>query len=265
MLRNSSVVCVIALALCATAWPQEPSSRGNSPVQQNAPSSQSTTSANQTETPRIAPGSVIPVELTKGIDAKKVKTGDPVEAKVTMDLKTNSGEVLVPKDTKVLGQVTEAQPRTKEQKESQIAIAFDHAVMKSGGNMPLPLSIQAVISPSAANGGGNNNAPNEGAGPYGSQPSSGGVAPTTGSRGGMGTGTPSPQAPNVGAGMPPDSSTQAGGKARQPITGKTEGVVGISNLTLAPAAQPAQGSVLTSDKNNVKLESGTLMLLKVNP
>lgn len=261
MLRNSSFVCVIALALCATAWPQEPSSRGNSRVQQNAPS-QSTTSANQTGTPRIAPGSVIPVELTKGIDAKKAKTGDPVEAKVTMDLKTDAGEVLVPKDTKVLGHVTEAQPRTKEQKESQVAIAFDHAVMKSGGNMPLPLSIQAVISPSAANSGGNNNGPYEGGGTSASQPSTGGAAPTTGSRGGMNTGAPPPQAPG---GLPPDSPAQGGGSAGQPITGKTEGVVGISNLKLAPASQPAQGSVLTSEKNNVKLESGTLMLLKVNP
>jgi hypothetical protein len=79
----------------------------------------------------------------------------------------------------------------------------------------------------------------------------------------MGTGSPPPQAPSTNA--PPDSSSQAGGNAHEPITGKTEGVVGISNLRLAPAAQPAQGSVLSSEKNNVKLESGTLMLLKVNP
>jgi hypothetical protein len=42
-------------------------------------------------------------------------------------------------------------------------------------------------------------------------------------------------------------------------------VVGISNLKLSPASNPAQGSVVSSDKNNVKLESGTLLLLKVNP
>jgi hypothetical protein len=52
--------------------------------------------------------------LTKTIDAKKAKTGDEVEAKVTMDLKTNSGEVLVPKDTKVIGHVTEAHARSKD-------------------------------------------------------------------------------------------------------------------------------------------------------
>jgi hypothetical protein len=44
---------------------------------------------------RIAPGSVIPVELTKTIDSKKLKTGEEVEAKVTQDLKTQDGEVIV--------------------------------------------------------------------------------------------------------------------------------------------------------------------------
>jgi len=82
---------------------------------------------------------VIPVELTKSIDAKKVKAGDEVVAKVTMDLKTNSGEIVVPKDTKVVGHVTEAQTRSKEQKDSQVGIIFDRAVMKNGGQ-PQPLT-----------------------------------------------------------------------------------------------------------------------------
>jgi hypothetical protein len=42
-------------------------------------------------------------------------------------------------------------------------------------------------------------------------------------------------------------------------------VVGISNLTLSPPANNStEGSVVTSEKNNVKLESGTMMLLRVN-
>jgi len=72
------------------------------------------------------------VLLTKTIDAKKAKKGDEVVAKVTQDMKTTSGEVLVPKDTKVLGRVTKAQARNKEQKESEVAIAFDSAVTKDG-------------------------------------------------------------------------------------------------------------------------------------
>jgi hypothetical protein len=262
MLRNSSLGFLVVYTLCATVFAQEPTSRGNGGVPQNT-QSQPAAQGQQRGTPRIAPGSVIPVQLTKSIDAKKAKTGDAVEAKVTQDLKAESGEVIVPKDTKFVGHVTEAQPRTKEQKESQVGIAFDHAVMRNGGDVSMPLSIQAVISPSAANGGSNNpgNAP---AGPYSSQPSSGGAAPGTGTRGGMNTGTP-PSSPSAGAGVPTGSPTQAGGNMQEPITGKTQGVVGISNMKLTSGSQPAQGSILTSEKNNVKLESGTLMLLRVNP
>ena len=70
-----------------------------------------TESSSQAAPARIAPGSVIPVSLTKAIDAKKAKTGDEVVAKVTQDMKSNGGEVIVAKDTKVVGHVTEAQAR----------------------------------------------------------------------------------------------------------------------------------------------------------
>ena len=83
--------------------------------------------------------------LTKTIDAKKAKTGDEVIAKVTQDMKTNSGDVIVTKDTKIMGHVTAAQARSKEQKESQVAIAFDRAVAKDGSEMRMPMAIQAII------------------------------------------------------------------------------------------------------------------------
>jgi hypothetical protein len=72
------------------------------------------------------------------------------------------------------------------------------------------------------------------------------------------TATPSPSA--GGNNTPTDA--QPG--ARAPITAETKGVVGISNLTLEPGGQTNQGSVVSSEKNNVKLESGTMMLLRVN-
>src|ERR1700719_772056 len=80
--------------------PSEPqtSSPAQPPAQAAAP--QSSAPAQPT---RIAAGTVIPVSLTKSVDAKKAKTGDEVIAKVTEDIKTSSGEVLVPKDTKVVG------------------------------------------------------------------------------------------------------------------------------------------------------------------
>src|ERR1035441_9812518 len=158
------------------------------------------TGANQAQAAgvhRIAPGSVIPVQLTKTIDAKKAKPGDQVAAKVTMDLKANSGEVVVPKDTVVMGHVTEAQTRSKEQKESQVGIAFDRAVLKDG-EISLPMSIQAVIAPP------NNNANNGGASDPGAPATGGGPAASpmggggrSGSQGGAAQTSPSSTTPNA--------------------------------------------------------------------
>jgi hypothetical protein len=255
----------------STSSPAPPQQQMAPPTNQNAPSAQAPASpatggqpptsaspAQASGTPKIAPGSVIPVQLTKSIDAKKVKTGDQVVAKVTQDLKTSSGEVLVPKDTKILGHVTEAQARTKEQKESQLGIAFDHAVMKNGSDVQLPMSIQAIV-------GQQNNNPNA-AGGSDQQPAASPSAPSTGggsARPGMAGSSAAPSAPPSEAGAAPSDAGSAKNASPQ-INGQTQGVVGIPNMSLAPGANATQGSVVTSDKNNVKLESGTMLLLKVN-
>jgi hypothetical protein len=211
---------------------------------------------------KLAPGSVIPVQLTKSIDAKKAKTGDEVDAEVTADLKAENGDIVVPKNTKVVGRVTEAQARSKEQKESQVGIAFDHAVMKNGSDMALPMSIQAVVAQSYLSGG-NSGASNQSTAQPSQSPASGGMSQGGyGSRsGGMGSSqAAAPQTPQAPSGDAPAPSANA----HQPITGKTEGVLGIPNLTLSTMADSAHGSVMSSEKNNVKLEGGTLLLLRVN-
>jgi len=239
--------------------PQQTPQPGHLAAQQN-PKSPSGNSPQSASASRIAPGTVIPVELTKSIDAKKVKTGDEVVAKVTMDLKTNSGEIVVPKDTKVVGHVTEAQTRSKEQKDSQVGIIFDRAVMKTG-EIEMPMSIQAIIAPQGSNSGNANNGNDQSTAAPSANAS--GASSNSGRAPRMG-GTP-PPAPNAstGSNTPTDDSSAA--SAHEPITGKTEGVVGLRDLKLATTASAAsQGSVVSSEKNNVKLESGTFMLLRVN-
>jgi hypothetical protein len=204
---------------------------------------------------------VIPVQLTKSLDAKKLKTGDEVDAKVTMDMKANNGEVIVAKDTKVLGRVTEAQARSKEQKESQLGIAFDRAVMKNGNDVALPMSVQAIISPTYLSGANTNNGAADSAGTS-SSGNAGGAAPSmsNGRSGSMGASQSSlPSSSGTGTA---DNPSSAG--PRQPINGNTQGVLGFQNLQLSNASDAKQGSVVTSEKNNVKLDSGTMMLLKVN-
>jgi len=59
--------------------------------------------------------------------------------------------------------------------------------------------------------------------------------------------------PSAGEGEWP-SGAQTQTNADQPITGETHGVVGISNLKLS-AANEAEGSIVSSEKSNMKLQS----------
>ena len=261
-----ALMCGVALAQ-STPPATAPGTAQQAPrtAPQNSPQTASSGQAQTGHPTRIAPGSVIPVQLTKTLDAKKAKTGEEVVAKVTQDMKTQSGEVLVPKDTKVIGHVTEAQKRDKEQKESELAIAFDRAVTKDGNTMQMPMSIQAVIGQQQNQQ--NNNEENTPAGREQSAGVPSGTEPTgaTGSRSsGMNGAPPAPSPTPESAGGESASGTQNSAGHRPPINGETKGVIGISNLNLSPAANGTQGSVMTSDKNNVKLESGTVLLLRVN-
>jgi hypothetical protein len=241
---TGALMCGAALAQNASPSPTAPN-----PQRPETQTTSQPTAIAASQAPRIAPGSVIPVELTKTVDAKKARTGDEVVARVTQDLKANSGELIVAKDTKMVGHVTESRAHTKEQKESEVGIAFDTAVTKSG-EMKLPMSIQAIIAP-----------------PSNSADDSGGMAPGGPVTGG-GTAT-SPMAGRPPLSAPtqpqPQSLPSGGGGPRPPINPSTQGVIGIPNLKLEANAQnAAQGSVVTSEKGNVKLESGTLLLLRVS-
>lgn len=267
-----ALMCGVALAQGAppsatnqTTAPSQaqPSARQSEPQTNQAPAQSPNTRSTSARPTRVAPGSVIPVQLTKTVDAKKAKAGDEVVAKVTMDMKTQSGDVLVPKDTKVIGHVTESQARTKQQKESELGIEFDKAVTKDGNNLQMPMSIQAVIGQQNNN----SNQQSESAGPAGAPssggaPSGGGAGANRTSGGGMnGSASNAPPQPSAPAGG--ENAPQNSGRSMPQINANTQGVIGISNLTLSPASNETQGSVMTSEKNNVKLESGTMLLLKV--
>lgn len=265
-----AIATLVGLLLSGAAFSQQSTSGAGSvsAAQDNPPANQAATpSMSQTvDSPRFAPGTVIPVELTKSIDAKKAKTGDGVEARVTQDLRAGNGQVIVPKDTKVVGHLTEAQSRNKEQKESQVGIIFDRAVMKNGTDVAMPMSIQAIIGPAAVNPASNSagGAATAGQSPQPS-PASGMPSGNAGGRAtGMGSsGSSSSVSPSTAGGEAP-AEAQPGTESHQPITASTQGVVGISNLKLSPAGDSKTGSVVSSEKSNVKLDSGTFMLLRVN-
>jgi hypothetical protein len=252
------VVALSSLSLAQSSAVPQSNDRTNNATQSASPP------ASQSATPRIAPGSVIPVQLTTTVDAKKAKSGEQVTAKVTEDLKASNGMMLMPKNTEIVGHITEAQARNKQDKESQVGIVFDHAMTQSG-SVSYPLSIQAVISPQVFQNPNANNAGNTASAPQApasSMPSSGMPGGST-SRGMGGNGQAGPPS-TAPAGESAPQNSNAGSQAPPKITGQTQGVVGFSHLKLETPTNPAQPSVLSSEKNNVKLQNGTLMLLRVN-
>ena len=252
----------VSLAQTSPATSPNPQTQPANPQTENRSATPPSPATNQTPNAlKIAPGSVIPVQLTKSVDAKKAKSGDQVEAKVTQDLKAGNGELVVPKDTKILGHVTEAQARNKEDKESQLGLAFDHAVIQNGNDIHLPMSIQAVIAPARPDSG--NNGPNGASSSQVPEPSSGGGS-SSARPNGMGGGGSTPPTPPATSQASAPTTGQPTANAHAQITGSTQGVLGFSNLKLSTGSNAGQGSVLTSEKGNVKLDSGTIMLLRVS-
>jgi hypothetical protein len=208
-------------------------------------------------------GSTVQAELTKPADARKNKPGDEVTAKTTQDVKSD-GKVLLAKGSKIVGKVTQAQSRTKGQAESQLGIAFDHAILKDGTQIPVSFAIQAISNSQAA---GSAAAAEDSAAMEGNV---GGMANASGSSGNRGL--VSGAAGNVvntagntaGATLHPANAT--GANVAGGLTSSSRGVVGMPGLTLSSAASSSTsaGSVISSTSSNVRLDSGTRMLLRVN-
>lgn len=206
------------------------------------------------ESVSLARGTVLHVELDTPVDSKKVKTGDPVNAHVTEAVKAN-GQTVIPKNTKLMGHVTQASARAKGDAGSTLAIVFDKAVLKKGQEVPLRVVIQAMAAaprftpdpgPDAAsiNNGG---AAAEGS-PMKPSPTS---PPAAASR--TGNGAEKSTSPGNGtAGL--DSAGQ--------LTSNSHGVLGLEGLHLSTDATSAtEGSLITSTGKSVHLESGIRMLL----
>jgi hypothetical protein len=174
---------------------------------------------------------VIPVTLTKSIDSKKLKAGDEISTTTVAALRSGSG-VVIPVGSNVVGHVTAAKARSKGDSEASLGIVFDKIELSGGKDMPIKGMVQAVgPNPSAGSG------------------------PDTGVAGGnsLNAGNGSTAAP--GSGLGPQAAQQpGGGKMLGP---HSTGVIGIKNLQLD------NNSVLTSTGKEVKLDSGSQIMIKV--
>jgi hypothetical protein len=209
---------------------------------------------------RFAPDTIVPAELSKSLDAKKLKAGDPIEAKTTVDMLSN-GQIIMARNTKVVGHVTSVKAHSKESPDSTLAIAFDRFVLKDGHELPLQASVQAIGPPinafaASSPAGGSPDAPIS---PIGAGSSPGGGSTGGGQRSGGGGGTSSqPSYPTTG--MPSGSSNPSHSSPGGALSSSSQGVVGIKDLSLA--ASP-QASVFSSSTKNVHLDGGSQLILRV--
>jgi hypothetical protein len=221
---------------------------------QNPAAQTPTAQAPNTQAPstgQLPAGTLIPAELSKSLDSKKAKSGDKVEAKTAVDL-LSQGKIVIPRNTKIIGHVTDAKAHSKESPDSMVGIVFDRIAMKDGHEVPIQAAVQAIARPlqSAAlsNSNGADNSGMQSAG-----------APST-AGGGMGTSAPSrssERVPSIPASGIDPSSPGSGTPA--PLGPTTQGAVGMKGVSLKPSDQ---GTVIRSETDNVHLDSGTQLILR---
>lgn len=118
----------------------------------SAHSQQPAASAAQTPTPAqitISPGTLIQAEMSNDVDAKKAHAGDIFRARIWGEVRSGD-KIILPQKTVLVGHVVDAQPRTKDNPESRLTIAFDKAVLKNGSELPLRGVVERVqLSPMA--------------------------------------------------------------------------------------------------------------------
>ena len=211
---------------------------------------------------QLQAGTTVQAELTKALDAKKNKLGDEVVAKTTHDVKSE-GHVVIPKGSKLIGHVTAVKAHSKEQANSELGIAFDHALLKNGTELPVTLGIQAIGRSQAAAA-----AMEDDSMAGGSTMGSGGARASGG--GGVLGGVRSTAGGAVNtagsaAGAAVNTAGSAGGAVTGSLSSTSQGVVGLPGLSLsADASTSTHASVISSNGSNVHLDSGTEMVLRVN-
>jgi hypothetical protein len=252
-------------------------------------SSQSSTQANDNEAARnSAAAQLKPVsgELTSKLDSKSAKQGDSVVVKTDETLTISPGTE-IPKGSKLLGRITNVQPRGDGKENSQIAIQFDRAELKDGKTLPIESVIKS-IAPS-----GSDESMNASGG-MGVSPASQGMpraqgmnpanAPGNMNQGAMNQGTMNQGSMNQGAmsdnrpGVPSAMPQQGGDQSRNGNAPAPGSIVSQNgNVAIRTTAIP--GVLLANDihglpftnasgmllgaRRNIHLDSGTRFVLAV--
>ena len=190
-------------------------------------------------------------ELSKTLDTKKAKQGDPVMLKLSDAVKTSGGPEL-PKGTLLMGHLDTVQP-SESKSDSSVTITLDKAQLKGGQDLPIKATIIKVIPfynsmQQSQGGGGADQVPSSGSAP--------GSASGTTPGGGMNRPAGVP-APNIGA------STGANNAAPQP--GVSDQMSAAPGVNLHSDIHEKTSATFTSKGKNVHIIGGTQFQVALAP
>jgi hypothetical protein len=293
-MKNSTMFLCFLLAMSFHAQAEDPAAKGSASAtsdtavsanRSGVSATDSNTSRTSANTPHTqadsASNSEMNATLSKSVDARKAKPGDPVTATNDKDTKSADG-TSIKRGSTLVGHVTKSQPLDKSASDSvgaqsMLSVVFDKAILKDGREIPLNATIQAVSAAESdavlasdiggaglsSAGSGAASARGAGGGLLGNAGGSvaGGLGTTGGLAGGVGHGVNG--AAGGVAGVTTHSVGAVGGlNSSGMLTSGSRGVFGINGLDFASSsAGGAEGSVITSSTRNVRLEGGTRMLL----
>lgn len=194
--------------------------------------------------------------LTASLESKNATAGQEFTLKTISDVVVN-GEMIIPRTSRVLGHVTEAVTKGKDQPQSELWIVIDKAVNKDGREISLQAIIAAIAAPqkdSLATD------PTYGMMHSNEPTMSGGGAARAASTGGLGASSKASSTAAVATanlkGMDQPSS----------LDEESQGAIGYEGLSISwHLVVPPPITVLASKSKNVKLEAGTQMLLRMAP
>jgi len=269
-MNTASTLAVAALALASIPLlAQQTPSTDQAPGGQQPSASAPSASAESTPPTSAASATLSSVsgELVDKLDTKTAKTGDPVVIRTQSNVTTANGTE-IPKGSKLVGKVTGVKPIGQGSTNSQVALQFDHAELKSGQSVPIHAEIQEISTSGSTSGS--------------DTPSTMAAAPSTPASGAPGGMSGSSAAATGSAAAQPQAATGSGSataRSAEPAPGtvvartgniaiRTTSIPGVLLACNEPGQQDprmAQSSgILLGPKHDIQLEGGTRVVVGVS-
>jgi hypothetical protein len=219
----------------------------------------------------LSVGTAFNAVLSEGLDTRRARPGDTVNAEVAEDV-TYQRTVVFPKGTKVVGHIVRATSGGRGQAGSALFVQFDKAMLKDGGEVILNAGIQALAVASTAPPSDTESAKEPGSAEAANRPAESSAdraepASTSSASDPLIISTVY-DTPRRGLREPLFGAPAAEGELNSDglFSPDSKGAFGRPDVKVyTPTSEGSHGTVLLSAKKHLHLDSGTRLLLVVQP